>query len=158
MKLREVMTSPVVRIHPDESVTVAARMLAHYNIGILPVCGSDGRLQGLVTDRDIVTRCLASGRSAAATRVKDVMTARIVSAQPDMDTGRAASLMGSQQIRRLPVVENGKLCGMVSLGDLAQQYESAYDAGDALAEISGSLSMKDGCPSVKTHKNNSMFL
>ena len=158
MKLRDIMTNPVIRIHPDESVSVAARMLNRYNIGILPVCGHDGRLQGLVTDRDIVTRCLAAGRSPAATAVKDVMTSRIVSAQPDMDTARAAGLMGSQQIRRLPVVENGKLCGMVSLGDLAVQDETAYDAGDALAEISGSLSEKDGCPSVKTHKNNSSFL
>ena len=143
MKLREVMTNPVIRIHPDESVSVAARMLTHYNIGILPVCGHDGRLQGLLTDRDIVTRCLASGRSPAATSVKDVMTSRVVSAQPDMDTAWAAGLMGSQQIRRLPVVENGKLCGMVSLGDLAVQDETAYDAGDALAEISGNLSGKD---------------
>ena len=143
MKLREVMTNPVIRIHPDESVSVAARMLTHYNIGILPVCGNDGRLQGLLTDRDIVTRCLASGRSPAATSVKDVMTSRVVSAQPDMDTAWAAGLMGSQQIRRLPVVENGKLCGMVSLGDLAVQDETAYDAGDALAEISGNLSGKD---------------
>ena len=158
MKLRDVMTNPVIRIHPDESVSVAARMLTRYNIGILPVCGNDGRLQGLVTDRDIVTRCLASGRSPAATSVKDVMTSRVVSAQPDMDTALAAGLMGSQQIRRLPVLENGKLCGMVSLGDLAVQDETAYDAGDALAEISCSLSAKDGCPSVKTHKNNSKIL
>ena len=158
MKLREIMTNPVIRIHPDESVSVAARMLTHYNIGILPVCGNDGRLQGLVTDRDIVTRCLASGRSPAATSVKEVMTSRVVFARPDTDTARAASLMGSQQIRRLPVVENGKLCGMVSLGDLAMQDETAYDAGDALAEIRASLSAKDGSPSGKTHKNNSKFL
>ena len=59
MKLREIMTNPVVRIHPKETVSVAARMLEHYNIGLLPVCGSDGRLCGLVTDRDIVIRCLS---------------------------------------------------------------------------------------------------
>lgn len=145
MKLREVMTNPVVRIHPDESVAVAARTLTHYNIGILPVCGSDGRLCGLVTDRDIVTRCLAAGRSPAATSVREVMTANIVSARPDMDTAMAASLMGREQIRRLPVMENGKLCGMVSLGDLAVQDETAYDAGDALAEISSNLSSRDTC-------------
>ena len=143
MKLRDVMTNPVIRIHPDESVAVAARMLTHYNIGILPVCGGDGHVRGLVTDRDIVTRCLAAGRSPANTAVKDVMTSKIVSAQPDMDTARAASLMGREQIRRLPVLENGRLCGMVSLGDLAVQDETAYDAGDALAEISGNLSSRD---------------
>ena len=56
MKLRDLMTNPVIRIHPEESVAVAARTLARYNIGALPVCGNDGRLWGLVTDRDIVTR------------------------------------------------------------------------------------------------------
>ena len=74
MKLREVMTAPVIRIHPDETVAVAARTLERYNIGILPVCGGDGKLCGLVTDRDLVTRCLAAGRSPANTTVRDDMT------------------------------------------------------------------------------------
>lgn len=143
MKLRDVMTNPVIRIHPEESVAVAARTLTHYNIGILPVCGGDGRVCGLITDRDIVTRCLAAGRSPANTTVRDVMTTGVISAQPDMDTTLAASLMGREQIRRLPVMENGRLCGMVSLGDLAVQDETAYDAGDALAEISSNLSSRD---------------
>ena len=142
MKLRDVMTNPVVRIHPDETVAVAARTLTHYNIGILPVCGNDGRVCGLVTDRDLVTRCLASGRSPANTPVRDVMTSKIVSATPDMDASMAAGLMGREQIRRLPVLENGKLCGMVSLGDLAKEKESSMDAGDALSEISSTLSRR----------------
>ena len=70
MKLREVMTNPVIRIHPDESVAVAARTLTRYNIGALPVCGGDGRMCGLITDRDIVTRCLAAGRPPGATTVR----------------------------------------------------------------------------------------
>lgn len=140
MKLRDIMTREVIRIHPEETVAVAARALERYNIGMLPVCGSDGRLRGVVTDRDIVTRCLASGRPAERTSVADVMTTRIISVQPDMETALAASLMGREQIRRLPVVENGRLCGMVSLGDLATQEESAIDAGDALSEISDVLS------------------
>ena len=142
MKLREMMTAPVIRIHPDETVAVAARTLERYNIGILPVCGGDGRLCGLVTDRDLVTRCLAAGRSPANTTVRDVMTAKVISAQPDLDGAAAASLMGKEQIRRLPVVENGRLCGMVSLGDLATQQETSLDAGDALSDISSSLSSR----------------
>ena len=143
MKLREIMTNPVIRIHPDESVAVAARMLERYNIGILPVCGNDGKIRGLVTDRDMVTRCIAAGKYPAQTRVGEIMTRQVISAPPDMDGALAAGLMGSRQIRRLPVVENGKLCGMVSLGDLAADVETAYDAGDALAEISGNLSVRD---------------
>lgn len=143
MKLREVMSKQVVRIHPQENVAVAARMLTNYNIGALPVCGSDGRLCGMVTDRDIVTRCLAAGKNPAATEVGAVMTPRLIVGRPDMDVGIAAGLMGREQIRRLPVMENGKLCGMVSLGDLAVQEESCMDAGDALSEISSGLSSRN---------------
>ena len=143
MKLWEIMSRNVVRIHPEESVSVAARMLEHYNIGALPVCGSDGRMCGLVTDRDIVTRCLAAGRSPGITTVREVMTANVVAGKPDMDAAVAASVMGRQQIRRLPVLENGKLCGMVSLGDLAVKEESWTDAGEALTGISSRLSSRN---------------
>ena len=142
MKLREIMTNQVVRIHPEESVTEAARMLAHYNIGALPVCGNDGRICGLVTDRDIVTRCLAAEKQPGNTTVKDVMTSKVIVGRPDMETNIAAGLMGREQIRRLPVMENGRLCGMVSLGDLAVKEESSIDAGDALTEISSQLSSR----------------
>lgn len=142
MKLRDVMTNPVIRIHPDESVAVAARTLTQYNIGILPVCGGDGRLQGLVTDRDLVTRCLAAGRTPANTPVREVMTGKVVTARPDVDAVMAAELMAREQIRRLPVVENGRLCGMVSLGDLALKPETSLEAGDALGRISSTLSSR----------------
>lgn len=135
MKLRDIMTNSVVSIHPEESVAVAARTLTHYNIGALPVCGSDGKVCGFVTDRDLVTRCLASGRSPENTRVREVMTGKVISASPEMDTGAAAHLMGRRQVRRLPVVENGQLCGMVSLGDLATREELSIDAADALGDI-----------------------
>lgn len=143
MKLREIMTNKVIRINPEESVAVAARMLSRYNVGMLPVCGSDGRLHGVVTDRDLVTRCIAAGRLPASTPVREVMTTAVVSARPDMDTVAAARLMGRQQIRRLPVLENERLCGMVSLADLASREESAFEATDALTEISSNVSMRE---------------
>ncbi len=142
MTLRDVMTNPVIRIHPEESVAVAARTLTRYNIGALPVCGSDGRLKGLVTDRDIVTRCLAAGRSPADTTVAEVMTANVLAGRPDMDTAAAAALMGGGQVRRLPVLENGRLCGMVSLGDLAVKGENGTEAEEALKGISSGLSSR----------------
>ena len=143
MKLRDIMAHPVVRIHPEESVAVAARTLARYNIGLLPVCGGDGRICGVVTDRDLVTRCIASGRQPAATPVREVMTTQVVSVRPDMDAAAAAYLMGKQQIRRLPVVENGRLCGLVSLGDLAGREETGNDAKGALAGISSNVSVRE---------------
>ena len=142
MKIRDVMSTPVIRIHPEETVSVAARMLERSNIGALPVCGNDGRMCGMLTDRDIVTRCLAAGRAPSTTPVRAVMTTGVVSVGPDMELGLAAELMGRRQIRRLPVTENGRLCGMLSLGDLALKEESGVDAGDALTEISGHLSSR----------------
>ena len=140
MKIQTVMSDRVVKIHPEESVAVAARALQHYNIGALPVCGHDGVLCGLVTDRDLVIRCLAAGGDPKRMKVREVMTGKVISASPDMDTGTAASLMGRQQVRRLPVVENGKLCGMVSLGDLAKVEETNSDAAEALSGICANVS------------------
>ena len=139
MKVRDIMTSPVVRIRPDESVSAAARTLTQYNIGILPVCDQGGVLCGLITDRDLVIRCMAADRLPEQTKVRDVMTKQILSVQPDMEINVAAHLMGRQQVRRLPVVENGRLCGMISLGDLANREESVMDAADALTDITNNI-------------------
>ena len=142
MKLKELMTKQVLTVHPEERVEVAARMMARYNIGSVPVCDAMGKLCGLVTDRDLVIRCMAA-EGQQRMKVRDVMTGNVVTAVPDMDAAMAAHLMGRQQIRRLPVVESGRLCGMVSLGDLAAREESAYDATDALSEISSNVSVRE---------------
>jgi len=142
MKVRDIMTNTVIGIGAEESVEVAARQLAHYNIGALPVLSRDGKVCGMVTDRDLVIRCVASGQTPANTTVRQVMTKQVVSAQPDMEVGVAAHLMGRQQVRRLPVTENGKLCGMVSLGDLANRDESVMDAADALSDITSNISQR----------------
>ena len=142
MKVKELMTPNVIRIRPEEPVAVAARNLTHYNIGMLPVCGSDGRLRGVVTDRDIVTRCLAAGRSPEETTVGQIMTSQVHSVEPNTEASLAAAMMGKRQIRRLPVVEAGKVCGMLSLGDLVCNPNSAYDATDALTEITSNLSSR----------------
>ena len=143
MKLRELMTKSPVRLHPDENAAVAARAFQRYNIGAVPICGADGRVCGILTDRDLVTRCLAAGKDPRYTKIRDMMTTRLVTAPPDMDATEAAALMGSAQIRRLPVLENGKLCGMVSLGDLALSRETEGEAAEALTQISSNLTRRD---------------
>ena len=139
MEIKDIMTQSVVSIDPNESVEVAARTMTRHNIGALPVC-SNGKLCGMLTDRDIVTRCLAANRQPGSTQVRQVMTEQVTAVRPVMETGAAAHLMGRLQVRRLPVVENGKLCGMVSLGDLAVREETILDAGDVLADVSSNLS------------------
>lgn len=143
MKVKELMTQPVIQIAPTESVTVAARTLTHYNIGALPVCSAGGTLCGMVTDRDLVIRCMAAGKDPGKTTVREVMTGKIACASPDMEVGVAAHLMGSQQVRRLPVVEGGRLCGMLSLGDLTKREETAPDAADVLADVTDNISRPD---------------
>lgn len=140
MQVKDIMTRQVIRIRPEEPVAVAARTLERYNIGALPVCGGDGRLCGVVTDRDLAIRCLAADKTGELTRVRDVMTAQVTSVTPDMELNDAAQMMARQQIRRLPVTENGKLCGMLSLADLALR--QGADAENALRGISSTLSRR----------------
>ena len=141
MEIKDIMTPSVVSVDPLESVEVAARTMAQHNIGALPVVAG-GKLCGMLTDRDIVTRCLAASRQPSNTQVKQVMTEQVTTVRPNMEIGAAAHLMGRLQIRRLPVVENGKLCGMVSLGDMAIREETTLDAGDILADVSSNLSQR----------------
>lgn len=140
MKVQEIMTKQVISVEAEESVAVAARMLARYNIGMMPVRSRAGQLCGVVTDRDLVTRCMASGLDPAKTAVKQVMTGQVTSIRPDVEVGVAAHLMGKCQVRRLPVTQNGELCGMVSLGDMARLEDTAMDAADALSDITENLS------------------
>lgn len=141
MEIKDIMTQSVVSVDPSESVEVAARTMAQHNIGALPVV-SGGKLCGMLTDRDIVTRCLAASRQPSNTQVKQVMTEQVTAVRPNMEIGAAAHLMGRLQIRRLPVVEDGKVCGMVSLGDMAVRDETAMDAGDVLCDVSSNLSQR----------------
>ena len=142
MKVRDVMSRQVVRIGAEEPAEGAARTLTHYNLGALPVCGNDGRVCGMVTDRDLVIRCMAQGRNAGNVKVREVMTGRVITAEPEMTLDAAAELMGQEQIRRLPGVENGRLCGMVGLADLATQEKRTEEAAKTLAKITQNLSQK----------------
>lgn len=142
MKLQDIMTQNVVTVDREETVAVAARLLGRSNVGALPVVNAAGALCGVVTDRDMLLRCVAVNRDPNHTKVAEVMTRDVVSAKPDMETGVAAHLMGRNQIRRLMVVEDGKLCGVVSLGDLANREETWPDAADALGDISSNISFR----------------
>ena len=142
MQVKDIMTQKVIPINASETVEVAARYLARHNIGALPVCDAAGKLCGMITDRDLVIRCMAAAKNPAVTTVREVMTGQVLTVDPDMDAGVAAHLMGRQQIRRLPVVQDGRLCGMFTLGDLARSEESVMDAADALSDISQNISSR----------------
>ena len=133
------MSTNVAQVEADDSVEVAARLLSRRNVGVLPVTGADGRLQGILTDRDIVLRCIAASFDPAQTRVRQIMTANPISVRPDDDAEAAAALMAQRQIRRLPVTKHGKLVGMVSLGDFAVQPDYSTEAAECLSDICKNL-------------------
>lgn len=119
MLVSDIMSTNIVSAAPGCTAAEASRLLHVHNIGALPVVDPSGNLRGIVTDRDIVTRCVASDGDPLTTPLRELMTRRLVTAAPDDDLRDAASVMASRQIRRLPVVEHGQLVGMLSLADLA---------------------------------------
>lgn len=133
------MRPSVVSVTVTDSTALAARLLSRHNVGSLPVCSADGRLRGIVTDRDIVLRCIAPEDDPAQTPVRDVMTRGCFTVSPDTSCTEAARLMAARQVRRLPVVDRGRLVGMLSLGDLARSHSYDAETSQALSEISDNI-------------------
>ena len=139
MQVRDLMSQGVVSITPGESAALAARLLSRHNVGSLPVCGEDGRLRGIVTDRDIVLRCVAAEEDPSKVPVRDIMSRNCAVVSPNDDAREASRMMAAAQVRRLPVTEEGKVVGMVSLGDLAVSQAYDMEASKALADISDNV-------------------
>ena len=136
MLVKELMTSGVGTVEPGSSAALAARLLSRHNVGALPVCSREGRLRGMVTDRDIILRCIAPEDDPAQTPVRDIMSRACAYTSPDMDCLQAGALMAQQQVRRLPVVEKGRVVGILTLSDLARCGRYDMEAARALSEIS----------------------
>jgi CBS domain-containing protein len=134
MNIRDVMTANPTCVSPDDSIQNAARIMRDEDTGIVPVV-ENGRPVGLLTDRDIVVRAVAEDGQLNRP-IREIVTGNIVSARPDMSTREAAELMSEHQVRRLPVVENDHLVGIVSIGDLAVKEGRDSRVGDALQHIS----------------------
>lgn len=139
LKIYELISPRVVSVLTGDSVATAAKLLSLRNIGALPVLYASGALAGMITDRDIVLRCVAAGKNPETTRVGDIMSRRVVSAAPDDDVESAAARMSEAKVRRLPVVENGTLTGILSLGDISRSRAFSMEAARALCDISSNL-------------------
>ena len=131
MEIKDIMMRSVETIEPDESLCEAARKMASQNIGLLPVW-QDGALVGVVTDRDIVVRVLSEGKDPAKTTLDAICSHHLTTVSPDQGAGDAARIMSEKAIRRLPVMKDNQLLGIVSLGDLAVH----LDKKSCLASIS----------------------
>ncbi|WP_027408255.1 CBS domain-containing protein [Anoxybacteroides tepidamans] len=133
-RVREVMTTNVDYCTPLDNVFEVAVKMRDLNVGAVPIV-ENGRLIGMITDRDLVVRGIAEKRPGSS-QVTDVMSKEIVAISPDASVEEAAEQMAKHQIRRLPVIENDRLVGIVSLGDLATYQYSDESAGRALSAIS----------------------
>lgn len=142
MLVRDVMTDKVVSVSQREPVASAARLMKRHNLGVLPVCDDDGRLRGVITDRDIVTRCVAADMEPGDTRIREIMSRGITTCRADEDVNDVLHAMGAEQIRRLPVTQDGKVIGIVSLGDFAGRTGLGMEAAEALGEISANITRR----------------
>lgn len=135
MKVKDIMTKSVAYTNPNATLTEVAQLMQKHNVGSIPVLDQNG-VMGIVTDRDIVVRNIAHGKNPQQTPVKDVMTSSVTTVTPDMDMDEVSRMMASHQVRRLPVVENNRLVGIVAIGDLATETRFHTEASEALSEIS----------------------
>ncbi len=135
MKIREIMTTEVASARPDSTLQEIAAMMRDEDVGVVPILES-GELTGIVTDRDIIVRCIAEGKDPGEVTAADAITEGLETVSPDTDVREASRIMAERQIRRLPVVEDGSLLGMVSLGDIAVKHGDERLAGEALQEVS----------------------
>ncbi len=134
MKIRKVMTTDVEVARPDDSIQSVAKRMAEGDFGFMPVA-DDEKLLGAITDRDLAIRALARGLPPS-TAVSEVMTRDMECAYEDDSLTEVLDSMGSKQIRRMPVVDRkGRLCGVVSLGDLSTKVKEQA-AGETLEDIS----------------------
>jgi CBS domain-containing protein len=136
MKIKDVMTKDIVFVNSGASVLEAAKLMSHHNIGCVPVMENSEKVVGVITDRDIVLRMVALNKSPEKMTVDDIMTAHVFSVQSDAEVDDATELMRQKQIRRLPVVDDGLLVGIVALGDFAVTGDCKTEASEALTEIS----------------------
>jgi CBS domain-containing protein len=124
MKVQQLMTSEVQICHPEDTLTAAAEKLWTHDIGCLPVADHDGRLIGMITDRDICMAAYTQGRSLSEIPVSTAMSKEVYSCMAIDSVKDAEEAMRSHQVRRLPVVnDNGDLVGIVSLNDIVREAE-----------------------------------
>lgn len=135
MRVKDIMTKDVASLNPEDSTERAAQLMKQYDIGSIPVCRQQ-KVVGIVTDRDIALRSVAAGQDPRRQKVREIMSPSPAVGDPEMDVHDAARVMSEKQVRRLPIVDQGNLVGVVALGDISVEPSLADNAGQALNQIS----------------------
>ncbi len=134
MLVKDIMSKNIITVEANEPLSRAAELMRQYDVGILPVMQEE-QIVGVITDRDIVTRAIAQNKTPDACPISECMSKSTVCANPEQDVTDAAKTMAAQQVRRVPVMDGGNLCGMLSLGDISKNGCDA-EVASALCEIS----------------------
>jgi len=134
-KAYEVMTKTLATVHPDDSVAHAAKIMKERDIGDVLIV-DEGKLQGIVTDRDLALYAMAEGDNPQSSPVSRYMTPNIITGSSGWSLNKVANTMAKHQIRRLPIVDDDEVVGIISLGDVARQYGRKDVIYDSLKNIS----------------------
>lgn len=135
MKVKECMCHNVVSVTPSSTICDCAKLMCNEHIGCVPVCNKDKNIVGLVTDRDVILRCIACGKDINTTPVSDIMTSKVCCCSENEEITNAQKTMSEYQIRRLPVVDdNNKVIGILTLGDLCKN-ENINNVGETIENI-----------------------
>ena len=132
---RDLMTPDPQCVKEDESLVDAARLMRDLDVGALPICGNDNRLKGMLTDRDIVVKCIADGGDPRTTTAGSLAEGKPITIGADDDIRDALTVMQDHQVRRLPVIDDHTLVGIISQADIALSL-SATETAETVAEIS----------------------
>jgi len=134
MKIKDCMENNVWYLKPENTIQECAKLMSEKHIGCVPVCDDSNSIVGLVTDRDVILRCIACDKDCKTTKISEIMTTDICYCNSDVEIEEAKKIMSDNQIRRVPVVNNeNKIVGIITLGDLAKNNNTS--SSDVLEDI-----------------------
>ncbi|MFZ7133611.1 MAG: CBS domain-containing protein [Eubacteriales bacterium] len=134
MKAKNIMTKQIITVKKDDTVSVAAQKMQQTGVGTVAVEDA-GKILGIITDRDIVVRNVATNQTASQIKCGDIMTKNVATASPDATVDEVAQIMSTRQIKRVPIVDQNKIVGMIALSDISQARGKKGEAGTTLRNI-----------------------
>lgn len=126
MRVKDCMCEDIIWATPDTKIKDVAKLMQTNDIGSVPICNSDKKIIGFVTDRDIIVRGIANNVNVDNANVEEIMTKEVIKTTPDTDALSAARIMSYNKIRRLPVIKDNEVIGMLTIGDLAKTNDIPY--------------------------------
>lgn len=136
MRVKDCMCKKVVRATTDTTLNEIAKLMKENDVGCVPICNPENNVVGFITDRDIIIRSVATNKNCSQTKASDVMTTDVIKITPDTELSDAQKTMSINQVKRLPVIENNQIVGILSVGDLAKnQHVSSFQVGQTVENI-----------------------